>query len=69
MHMENNKEFIDMMNGGYGHFSLHEMWAIMTNLNKFHINTFYIQQFIDGTFICAVDRPTVDYYKNEEGQI
>ena len=69
MYMKNNKEFIDMMNGGYGRFSLHEMWAIMTNLNKFHINTFYIQQFIDGTFICAVDRPTVDYYKNEEGQI
>lgn len=69
MYMKNNKEFIDMMNGGYGRFSLYEMWAIITNLNKFHINTFYIQQFIDGTFICAVDRPTVDYYKNEEGQI
>lgn len=69
MYMRNNPKFIEMMNGGYGRFSLHEMWAIMTNLNELHINTIYIQQLVDGTFICSVDRPTVDYYKEEEGQI
>lgn len=62
MYMRNNPKFIEMMNGGYGRFSLHEMWAIMTNLNELHINTIYTQQLVDGTFICAVDRPTVDYY-------
>ena len=69
MHMKNNPKFIEMMNGGYGRFNLNEMCAIMTNLNELHINTIYVQQFVDGTFICAVDRPTVNYYLKEEGQI
>ena len=69
MYMKNNPKFIEMMNGGYGRFNLNEMWAIMTNLNELHINTIYTQQFVDGTFICAVDRPTVNYYRKEEGQI
>lgn len=69
MYMRNNPMFIEMMNGGYGRFNLNEMWTIMTNLNVLHINTIYTQQLVDGTFICTVDKPTVDYYKEEEGQI
>jgi hypothetical protein len=67
--MKNNPEFIEMMKGRYGRFTLCEMWAIMTNLNELHINTIYVQQFCDGSFICAVDKPTVNYYLKEEGQI
>ena len=65
MYMKNNPKFVEMMRGGYGRFTLHEMWTIMTNLNELHINTIYTQQLVDGTFICTVDKPTVDYYKKE----
>ena len=65
MYMKNNQKFIEMMNGGYGRFNLNEMWTIMTNLNVLHINTIYTQQLVDGTFVCTVDKPTVDYYKKE----
>lgn len=65
MYMKDNPKFIKMMKGGFGHFSLQEMWAIMTNLNALHVNTIHVQQVIDGTFICIVDRHTVEYYKKE----
>ena len=63
--MKDNPKFIEMMKGGFGRFSLQEMWAIMTNLNALHVNTIHVQQVIDGTFICIVDRHTVERYKKE----
>lgn len=69
MYMKNNPKFIEMMKGGYGRFSQYELWHIMSHLNEFHINTICTQQLVDGSFICAVDEPTVRYYLKEEGQI
>ena len=69
MYMKSNPKFIEMMKGGYARFSQYELWNIMINLNEFRINTIYTQQLVDGTFICAVDEPTVRYYLKEEGQI
>ena len=63
MHMENNKEFIEMMSGGFGEFSAYEVWFILTNLNQLGINILYTQQNFDGSFYCTVDKPTVKRYK------
>ena len=62
MHMKNNKEFIEMMSGGFGEFSEYEVWFIMTNLNQLGINTLYTQQNLDGSFYCMVDKATVKTY-------
>jgi hypothetical protein len=67
--MKSDHRFREMMSGQCAHFTQEEMWEIMTHLNELYINTIYAQQFVDGTFICAVDRPTVNYYLKEEGQI
>ena len=63
MHMENNKEFIAMMNGYFGEFSAYEVWFILTNMNNLGINTLRTQQNFDGTFYCTVDEFTVKAYK------
>ena len=63
MHMKNNKEFIEMMSGGFGEFSAYEVWFILTNLNQLGINTLYTQQNFDGSFYCTVDKLTVKRYK------
>lgn len=55
MHMENNKEFIAMMNGYFGEFSAYELWFIFTNQNALGINTLRVQQNFDGNFYCTVD--------------
>lgn len=71
MHMENNKEFIDMMSGAFGEFTAYEVWFIITNQNRLGINTLSVQQNLDGLYYCMVDEFTVKEYlkKNEEGQI
>lgn len=63
MHMKDNKEFIEMMSGGFGEFSEYEVWFIMTNLNQLGINTLYTQQNLDGSFYCMVDKATVKKYR------
>lgn len=62
--MKNNKEFIEMMEGGFGEFSAYEVWFILMNLNNLEINTLNVQQNFDGSFYCKVDEATVRYYKN-----
>ena len=69
MIMKSDHRFREMMSGRCARFTQEEMWEIMTHLNELYINTIYVQQFVDGTFICAVDRPTVNYYLKEESQI
>jgi hypothetical protein len=69
MIMKSDHRFREMMSGQCARFTQEEMWEIMTHLNELYINTIYVQQFVDGTFICAVDRSTVNYYLKEEGQI
>ena len=64
--MENNKEFIEMMEGGFGEFSAYEIWFILTNLNNLRINTLRAQQNFDGTFYCSVDEATVRAYKENK---
>ena len=66
---KSDRRFREMMSGRSAYFTQEEMWEIMTHLNELYINTIYVQQLIDGTFICAVDKPTVNYYLKEEGQI
>ena len=63
MHMKDNKEFIEMMTGGFGEFSAYEVWFILTNLNNLGINTLRAQQNLDGTFYCSVDAATVLAYR------
>ena len=63
MHMKDNKNFIEMMEGGFGEFSPYEVWFILTNLNNLGINTLHTQQSIDGTFYCSVDEATVRAYR------
>ena len=62
MHMKNNEEFIEMMEGGFGEFSAYEVWFILTNLNNLGINTLRAQQNLDGSFYCTVDKATVKAY-------
>lgn len=66
MYMENNKEFISMMNGYFGEFNTYELWSIITNQNALRINTLRVQQNFDGNYYCTVDEQTVRQYKNEE---
>lgn len=63
MHMKNNKEFIEMMRGGFGEFNAYEVWFILTNLNNLGINTLHTQQNFDGSFYCSVDEVTVRAYR------
>ena len=63
--MNKDPRFVSMMNGGFARFTQEEMFEIISHLNEFYINTIHIQQFADGTFICIVDRHTVEYYKKE----
>jgi hypothetical protein len=69
--MKNNKEFIEMMSGGFGEFTAYEIWVIMTNMSELGINTFSIQQNFDGSYYGKVDEKTVvEYRKNmRRGQI
>jgi hypothetical protein len=41
--MKNNKEFIEMMEGGFGEFSAYEVWFVLMNLNNLGINTLNVQ--------------------------
>ena len=63
MHMKDNKNFIEMMEGGFGEFSAYEVWFILTNLNNLGINTLRAQQNFDETFYCSVDEATVRAYR------
>ena len=63
MFMKDNKEFVEMMSGGFGEFSAYEVWFILTNLNNFGINTLLAQQNLDGSFYCTVDELTVRAYR------
>lgn len=63
--MDKDSRFIEMMLGGFARFTQEEMFELMSHLSEFCINTIYVQQFVDGTFICAVDQPTVNYYRKE----
>lgn len=65
MHMKDNKEFVVMMEGGVGRFSVYEVWFLLTNLNELGINTLKVQQNIDGTYCCVVDDFTMRKYENE----
>lgn len=62
MYMEQNKNFIEMMNGGFGEFTQHELWTILTNLNELNINTIKVQKTVEDKFICIVDRLTIERY-------
>lgn len=68
MHMKENKEFIEMMNGGFGEFSSYEVWSILVNLNSLGINTLFIQQNIDGKYYCTVDEKTTIEYRKKIGE-
>ena len=65
MHIENNKECIEMMEGGFGEFSAYEVWFIITNMNQLGINTLHTQQNFDGSYYCTVDERTVKAYVNK----
>lgn len=62
MYMRNNKEFEEMMSGGFGVFTQQELWQVLLNLNEFEVNTLNIQKHIDGKFICTVDSLTIYAY-------
>lgn len=63
--MKNNREFQFMMRGGVGFFSQYEIWAILSHQNELGINTISIQKDYTGKFVCMVDKPTVEGYKEE----
>jgi hypothetical protein len=63
--MKNNKEFQFMMRGGVGFFSQYEMWTILSHQNELGINTISIQKDYTGKFVCMVDKPTIERYKEE----
>jgi hypothetical protein len=63
--MKDNKEFVIMMEGGVGRFSVYEVWFLLTNLNELGINTLKVQQNIDGTYCCIVDDFTIRKYESE----
>ena len=65
MYMKNNREFQFMMRGGVGFFSQYEIWAILSHQNELCINTISIQKDYTGKFVCMVDKPTVERYKEE----
>lgn len=71
MHMKDNKEFVAMMQGGFGEFGIYEVWFLLTNLNELGINTLKVQQNLDGRYYCTVDKFTTKEYikKDEESQI
>ena len=63
--MKNNREFHLMMRGGVGFFSQYEVWAILSHQNELGINTISIQKDYTGKFVCMVDKPTIEGYKEE----
>ena len=65
MYMKNNREFQLMMQGGVGFFSQCEVWAILSHQNELGINTISIQKDYTGKFVCKVDKPTIERYKEE----
>ena len=65
MYMKNNREFQFMMRGGVGFFLQYEIWAILSHQNELGINTISIQKDYTGKFVCMVDKPTVERYKEE----
>lgn len=65
MYMARNKEFVNMMQGGFGRFTQYEVWLILSHQNELRINTLSIQKMNDGYFICCVDEFTTKEYKRE----
>lgn len=65
MYMKNNREFQFMMRGGVGFFSQYEIWTILLHQNELGINTISIQKDYTGKFVCMVDKPTIERYKEE----
>ena len=65
MYMKNIREFQLMMQGGVGFFSQYEVWTILSHQNELGINTISIQKDYTGKFVCVVDKPTIERYKEE----
>lgn len=65
MYMRNNKEFEEMMFGGFGIFTQQELWQVLLNFNELGINTLNVQKHIDGKFIATVDNLTIYAYRKE----
>lgn len=65
MYMKDNREFQLMMRGGAGFFSQYEIWAILLHQNELGINTISIQKDYTGKFVCMVDKPTIERYKEQ----
>ena len=65
MYMKNNENFKLMMQGDFGFFSQYEVWTILSHQNELGINTISIQKDYTGKFVCMVDKPTIERYKEE----
>lgn len=65
MYMKNNREFQLMMQGGVGFFSQYEVWAILSHQNELGINAILMHKDYTGKFVCMVDKPTIEGYKEE----
>lgn len=65
MYMKNNENFKLMMQGDIGFFSQYEVWTILSHQNELGINTISIQKDYTGKFVCMVDKPTIERYKEE----
>lgn len=65
MYMKDNREFQLMMQGGVGFFSQYEIQTILSHQNELGINTISIQKDYTGKFVCMVDKPTIERYKEE----
>lgn len=66
MCIKNNKEFEEMMLGGFGIFTQQELWQVLLNFNELGINTLNVQKHIDGKFIATVDNLTIYAYRKEK---
>ena len=53
------------MMGDFGNFTQQELWQILLNQNELGINTISIQKDYTGKFVCMVDKPTIERYKEE----
>lgn len=66
MYMKDNEDFKLMMQGDIGFFSQDEMWNILLHQEELGINTISIQKDFTGKlFVCMVDKPTIERYKEE----
>lgn len=64
--MKDNEDFKLMMQGDIGFFSQYELWNILLHQKELGINTISIQKDFTGElFVCMVDKPTIERYKEE----